>query len=75
MSDDDVFSRRWVLTEDELLTMLWSCYCGENPDVVLIHLHASPRRHRRRAPFAGRTPRAVRHTRRRRTDSQISREI
>ncbi|MFD0490425.1 hypothetical protein ACFQ0O_29085 [Saccharopolyspora spinosporotrichia] len=28
MKDDDVFGRRWVLTEDELLRMLWRCHAG-----------------------------------------------
>lgn len=37
---DDVFHRRWVLAEDELLRMLWRCRGGENPDVVLLELYA-----------------------------------
>ncbi|GAA0521071.1 hypothetical protein GCM10011581_11560 [Saccharopolyspora subtropica] len=63
MSDDDVFGRRWVLAEDELLRMLWRCHAGENPDVVLLELHAN-RREDRREPAAGRAPRVTRHLRR-----------
>ncbi len=44
---DTVFGRRWVLPEDELLQMLWRCHGGENPDVVLVELHAARRAHRR----------------------------
>lgn len=40
---DDVFHRRWVLAEDELLRMLWRCRAGENPDVVLLELYAQRR--------------------------------
>jgi hypothetical protein len=36
---DDVFHRRWLLAEDELLRMLWRCRTGENPDVVLLELY------------------------------------
>lgn len=69
MSDENVFGRRWVLTEDELLRMLWRCQAGENPDVVLVELHANHREDRRRRPhsFGGRSarnPRATRHIRR-----------
>jgi hypothetical protein len=66
MSDDDVFSRRWVLTEDELLRMLWRCRAGENPDVVLLELYAHHREERHRPnPLGGRTSRTSRHVRRR----------
>lgn len=41
MSDEDVFQRRWLLSEDELLKLLWECYAGENPDAALLRLHAS----------------------------------
>lgn len=72
MSHDDrsggdwVFNRRWVLTEDELLTMLWRCYGGENPDVVLVELYAHQEQHRPRRtyPLRGRAPRTSRHIRR-----------
>lgn len=66
MSDDDVFSRRWFLTEDELLRMLWRCHAGENPDVVLIELYALRQQESRRRPhpFGRRTPRTTRHIRR-----------
>lgn len=68
MSDEDVFARHWVLTEDELLRMLWRCQAGENPDVVLIELHvnrANRREDRRHRPhrFGGRSPRHPRTTR------------
>lgn len=71
MSGDDVFSRRWVLTEDELLRMLWRCQAGENPDVVLLELHANHREDRRRRPhpFGGHVSRATRHVRRDRQQS------
>lgn len=67
MDHDDVFSRRWVLSEDELLRLLWSCHAGENPDVLLLELHAQQsdaggRRHR---GALGRHPlRATRHVHR-----------
>ncbi|QUH00722.1 hypothetical protein HUO13_07760 [Saccharopolyspora erythraea] len=65
MKDDDVFGRRWVLTEDELLRMLWRCHAGENPDVVLVELHANhrePQPHpRHRGAFGGRLTSAARH--------------
>jgi hypothetical protein len=63
MGDDDVFSRRWMLTEDELLRMLWRCHAGENPDVVLLELYANDRGDRRgpRQPFGGRPSRTTRH--------------
>lgn len=64
---DDVFARRWVLGEDELLRMLWRSHSGENPDVVLLKLYASGRREdrrRRSQSCTGRTPRATRHVRR-----------
>lgn len=65
MSDDDVFSRRWVFTEDELLRMLWRCHGGENPDVVLVELHAYHHNERRRPPPLTRhTSRTTRHVRR-----------
>lgn len=66
MSDDDVFDRRWVLAEDELLRMLWRCHAGENPDVLLVELHAD-RRGDRRDPgsFGARVPRPARHQRHR----------
>ncbi|GAA4618824.1 hypothetical protein [Saccharopolyspora hordei] len=66
MSDDDVFNRRWVLAEDELLRMLWRCYAGENPDVVLVELHACRRGERRNpGPFNTRTAGAARRRRHR----------
>ncbi|RCW43163.1 hypothetical protein DFQ14_10750 [Halopolyspora algeriensis] len=66
MSDGDVFSRRWVLNEDELLTMLWRCHGGENPDVVLVELYAQrgQSRPRRTYPLWARAPRSSRHIRR-----------
>lgn len=69
---DDVFGRRWVLGEDELLRMLWRAHAGENPDVVLVELYASGQREDRRRrphPFPGRPPRATRHVQRH-VDSQ-----
>lgn len=66
MSDDDVFDRRWVLAEDELLRMLWRCHAGENPDVLLVELHADRRGDRRNpGPFGARIPRPTRHRRHR----------
>ena len=75
MSDEDVFGRRWVLTEDELLRMLWRCQAGENPDVVLVELHANHANHRedrRRHPrsFGSRSPRHPRTTRHVRRNQQ-----
>lgn len=55
---DTVFSRRWVLAEDELLQLLWRCHAGENPDVVLVELHA-----RRRAQPGPRSDRSTGHGR------------
>lgn len=67
MSDDDVFGRRWVLAEDELLRMLWRSHAGENPDVLLLELHANRQEERRnRGPSGGRTPRSTPHPRRNR---------
>ncbi|QGK70733.1 hypothetical protein GIY23_15505 [Allosaccharopolyspora coralli] len=59
---DDVFHRRWAVTEDELLQMLWRCHAGESPDVVLLELHARDRD----APAGrmrsnSRAPRTTRH--------------
>ncbi|MGW1677396.1 hypothetical protein [Saccharopolyspora sp. NPDC002376] len=66
MSDDDVFDRRWVLTEDELLRMLWRSHAGENPDVLLVELHANRQPDRRNpGPFGARTPKSTRHKRHR----------
>ncbi|MDA3646749.1 hypothetical protein LZ318_41425 [Saccharopolyspora indica] len=66
MSDDDVFGRRWVLSEDELLRMLWRSHAGENPDVLLVELHANRCADRRNpGPFGARTPRTPRHRRHR----------
>ncbi|KAA5831263.1 hypothetical protein ABT337_00745 [Saccharopolyspora hirsuta] len=66
MSGDDVFDRRWVLAEDELLRMLWRCHAGENPDVLLVELHANRRTDRRNpGPFGARTPKSPRHKRHR----------
>lgn len=71
---DTVFSRRWVLTEDELLQLMWRCHGGENPDVVLVELHTHRRAQRRlrtsarpRHDYAqrGRGPRVTRHYHRR----------
>lgn len=68
MNDDDVFARRWVLSEDELLRMLWRCNAGENPDVVLLELYVQRSSARRNpGPFSARTttrPKAHRHHRR-----------
>ncbi|SDW43290.1 hypothetical protein SAMN05216215_1003101 [Saccharopolyspora shandongensis] len=67
MSDDDVFGRRWVLAEDELLRMLWRSHAGENPDVLLLELHANHQEDRRNPrPAADRRPRSVPHPRRNR---------
>ncbi|MCI2423907.1 hypothetical protein MOQ72_41560 [Saccharopolyspora sp. K220] len=67
MSDDDVFGRRWVLAEDELLRMLWRSHAGENPDVLVLELHANRCEDQRNPrPFGGRLPRATRHPRRNR---------
>jgi hypothetical protein len=66
MSDDDVFSRRWDLTEDELLWLLWRCHAGENPDVVLLELyvqHGKQPRPRRRVRRVRRVPKVTRHLR------------
>ncbi|MER7082621.1 hypothetical protein SAMN02982929_03145 [Saccharopolyspora kobensis] len=66
MSDDDVFDRRWVLAEDELLRMLWRSHAGENPDVLLVELHANRRGDRRNpGPFGARNARPGRHHHRR----------
>ncbi|PKW19288.1 hypothetical protein [Saccharopolyspora spinosa] len=64
MSDDDVFGRRWLLVEDELLRMLWRSHAGESPDVLLLELHAN--RQGNGGPSGGRTPRSVPHPRRNR---------
>ncbi|GAA2772578.1 hypothetical protein [Saccharopolyspora taberi] len=70
MSDDDVFDRRWVLNEDELLRMLWRCHAGENPDVVLVELHANrAAAHRRRTRRPDR--RIARHVQRGRTERPL----
>ncbi|MGW5645177.1 hypothetical protein ACWEV3_31110 [Saccharopolyspora sp. NPDC003752] len=67
MRDDDVFGRRWVLAEDELLRMLWRSHAGENPDVLLVELHANHQEDRRHpGPADGRRPRSVPHPRRNR---------
>ncbi|MEU6267003.1 hypothetical protein [Saccharopolyspora shandongensis] len=67
MSDDDVFGRRWLLAEDELLRMLWRSHAGENPDVLLLELHANHQEDRRDSrPADGRRPRSVPHPRRNR---------
>lgn len=62
MNDDDVFARRWTLSEDELLRMLWRCNAGEDPDAVLLELYAqrSPGR-RNPGPFSARTTRPKPH--------------
>lgn len=60
MGSDDVFNRRWILAEDELLRLLWRCRGGENPDVALLELHAR----RRPAPASGSTRRVTRHCQR-----------
>ncbi|MBE9373224.1 hypothetical protein IQ251_02060 [Saccharopolyspora sp. HNM0983] len=68
MNDDDVFARRWVLSEDELLRMLWRSHAGENPDVLLLELYAERSQGRRNpGPFAARStrPRQPRHLRHR----------
>ncbi|GAA4838233.1 hypothetical protein [Saccharopolyspora rosea] len=66
MGDDDVFGRTWTVTEDALLRMLWRCYGGENPDVILLELHANHREDRRPPrPAAGRGPRSARRDRHR----------
>ncbi|RKT86265.1 hypothetical protein SAMN05421805_102161 [Saccharopolyspora antimicrobica] len=66
MSDDDVFDRRWVLAEDELLRMLWRSHAGENPDVLLVELHANHRGDRRNpGPFGARNSRPARQHHRR----------
>ncbi|GAA4884165.1 hypothetical protein [Saccharopolyspora cebuensis] len=64
---DDVFSRRWVLAEDELLRLLWRCRAGEDPDAVLVELHALRSSHRDRGVRRGRrrTPPPSRGARRR----------
>lgn len=60
--NDDVFARRWVLSEDELLRMLWRCNAGENPDVVLLELHAERLPARRNpGPFTARSARPKPH--------------
>ncbi|MFC7344460.1 hypothetical protein [Saccharopolyspora griseoalba] len=66
MSDDDVFGRRWVLAEDDLLRLLWRSYAGENPDVLLLELHAQRREDRRDGREAARVPRPARHLNRHR---------
>jgi hypothetical protein len=66
MSDDDVFSRCWDLTEDELLWMLWRCHAGENPDVVLLELYVQRGQQRRPRRHARRVPKVTRHLRRER---------
>lgn len=53
---DQVFERRWVLAEDELLRLLWRSHAGENPDVLLIELYACHQRQ-----DSGRAPRVSRH--------------
>lgn len=73
MSDENVFGRRWILTEDELLRMLWRCQAGENPDVVLVELYANHREDGPRRPHgsrgrAPRHPRVTRHVHRNRQD-------
>ncbi|WP_459162965.1 hypothetical protein [Bounagaea algeriensis] len=71
MNDEGVFERRWQLTEDELLRLLWECHAGENPDVALLRLHASRpaeqdwgRTRARSGAGATRVTRHVRRTRR-----------
>lgn len=66
MSDDDVFGRRWVLTEDQLLRMLWRSYAGENPDVLLLELYAERREDRRDGREGTRARRPARHLNRHR---------
>ncbi len=72
MSDASVFDRCWVLTEDELLHLMWRCHGGENPDVVLVELHARHDGRRSHSPgrAASRPHRATRHVQRHRQQRQ-----